>query len=401
MTNRLTTPIKSWVNVFFIFCFWVFTHSAAQAQPQSPLQGQLQADQALEIEGTAWLLFEPTTQSIVISHRETVPLPPASITKLMTNYVLFSRLQSGDLSMGDKVPISTSAWRAEGSRMFAEVGSQLELGELLRSSIVQSGNDAAIALAEFAGGTELAFAQMMNQTARDLGLTQSNFANSSGLPAEDHLMSALDIAKLSKAIIDDFPEFYTWYAEKEYTHNNIRQFNRNRLLWQDDSVDGLKTGYTEAAGYCLVGTALRKGQRWIAVVMGSSSEKQRSKDVLSLLNFGFNNYEIANVIDTEKALANMKIYGGDVDQLELNIQGQGSVLVSKSQRDQLTTQLDYPEYVQAPIEAGQVLGTVKVLANNQVISEWPLTASQAVSQGSWWKRLSDSVKLRARTLFAD
>jgi len=369
----------------------------AQAEQKAPEGAEVTG---LEIEGTAWLLFEPQTSSIVAAFNENDPLPPASITKLMTNYVLFSRLQSGELSMGDMVPISTSAWRAEGSRMFAEVGSRLELGELLRSSIVQSGNDAAIAMAEFAGGSEKAFAAVMNDHAQRLGLSNTQFKNSSGLPAPGHEMSALDIAKLSKAIIDEFPEFYTWFAEKEYTHNEIRQFNRNRLLWQDDSVDGLKTGYTEAAGYCLVGSAQRKGERWIAVVMGSSSEKQRSEDVLSLLNFGFANYSVVNVLDSQADLANIQVFGGAVDQLDLRVAEPGTVLVPKAKVDNIVTELDYPDYIQAPLEAGQVLGTVKVKLDDQVLKEWPLVAAEKIDNGSWWKRFSDSLKLRARNFFS-
>lgn len=355
----------------------------------------------LEINAKAWVLIDADTSSIVLAHNESLALPPASITKLMTNYVLFTRLKSGELGMGDLVPISATAWKAEGSRMFAEVGSRLELGELLRSSIVQSGNDASIALAEYTGGSEAAFALLMNQSAAKLGLKHSNFVNSSGLPAEGHSMSALDIAMLSKAIIDEFPEFYTWYAEKEHTHNNIRQFNRNKLLWQDASVDGLKTGYTEAAGYCLVGSAKRKDQRWIAVVMGAESETQRSKDVMSLLNYGFNNYEVAKPVVAKAQLASIQVYGGIEDSLALEALSQGSVLVKRGQSEKLVTELVHAPYVQAPIKQGQVLGSLKVRLQDEVLEELPLVAMQAVNTGSWWKRFKDSIKLRMRELLSD
>ena len=360
--------------------------NGAQAQPQ--------------IEAKAWLLFDALTSTVVLAHNEKEPLPPASITKLMTNYVVFSRLKTGDLSMGDKVPISTSAWRAEGSRMFAEVGSRLELGELLRSSIVQSGNDAAIALAEFTGGSEESFAGLMNQAARDIGLEHSNFINSSGLPAEGHAMSSIDIARLSKVIIDEFPEFYTWYAEKEFTHNNIRQFNRNRLLWEDSTVDGLKTGYTEAAGYCLVASAARDDQRWIAVVMGSKSEKQRSKDVLSLLNYGFNTFEVVEVVASQVELANIDVFGGVSDSLALEVESGGTVLIEKGQSQKVTSNIVHAPYIQAPIKAGQVLGSVQILRQDKVLQELPLVAAHVVERGSWWKRLVDSLKLRMRELLA-
>lgn len=350
----------------------------------------------LEIEAKAWVLFDAHTSSVVLSHNPDLALPPASITKLMTNYVLFSQLKTGELSMGDKVPISTAAWSAEGSRMFAEEGSRLELGALLRSSIVQSGNDAAIALAEFSGGSEDGFAILMNQAATDLGLSQSNFVNSSGLPAEGHAMSALDIAKLSKAIIDEFPEFYSWYSEKEYTHNGIRQFNRNKLLWEDSTVDGLKTGHTEAAGYCLVGSAKRRDHRWIAVVMGSKSEKQRSKDVLRLLNYGFNSYELVNAVSVEDELANIKIFGGIDDSLSLRAFSEGSVLIQRGQSDNLRTELVHAPYIEAPIEEGQVLGSIKIKLDDKVLDEVPLVAAHTVDKGSWWKQFVDSIKLRLR-----
>lgn len=280
--------------------------------------------------------------------------------------------------------------------MFAEEGSRLELGALLRSSIVQSGNDAAIALAEFSGGSEDGFAILMNQAATDLGLSQSNFVNSSGLPAEGHAMSALDIAKLSKAIIDEFPEFYSWYSEKEYTHNGIRQFNRNKLLWEDSTVDGLKTGHTEAAGYCLVGSAKRRDHRWIAVVMGSKSEKQRSKDVLRLLNYGFNSYELVNAVSVEDELANIKIFGGIDDSLSLRAFSEGSVLIQRGQSDNLRTELVHAPYIEAPIEEGQVLGSIKIKLDDKVLDEVPLVAAHTVDKGSWWKQFVDSIKLRLR-----
>ena len=355
----------------------------------------------LEIDGTAWILMDAQTSSVVLAHNENQPLPPASITKLMTNYVLFARLKSGDLSMGDEVLISETAWKAEGSRMFAEVGSRLPLGELLRSSIVQSGNDAAIALAEFTAGSEAAFAGLMNQAAVELGLKECYFANSSGLPADDHLMSALDIAKLSKAIIDEFPEFYTWYAEKEHTHDDIRQFNRNKLLWTDSSVDGLKTGYTEAAGYCLVGSAKRKDQRWIAVVMGSKSEAQRSKDVMSLLNYGFNNFEAFNAVSKEAELTSIDVYGGIEDSLSLEVLSAGSVLIKRGDSDKVDTELVHAPYVQAPIKEGQVLGSLQIKLQGEVLDELPLVAVQGVGKGSWWKVFTDSIKLRIREMLAE
>jgi len=269
------------------------------------------------LDANAWVLMEINSGSVVVSQNAEVALPPASITKLMMNYVIFARLKSGDIKSSDQVPISEHAWRAEGSRMFADVNTRVELGHLLKSTIIQSGNDASIALAEFAGGSEFAFAQLMNQEAKKLDLDQSNFVNSTGLPAEGHVMSALDIAKLSAAVIKEYPEYYAWYAEKEYAHNNIVQYNRNKLLWKDDSVDGLKTGFTEAAGYCLVGSAIRGKQRWIAVVLGAKSVQAREAAVLELLNYGFNYYDAVEQLNQQGGLTSVRVYGGGVDQVLL------------------------------------------------------------------------------------
>jgi len=222
-------------------------------------------------------LMDMNSGWVVAGKNAREPLSPASITKLMMNYVVFSKLKSGDINFTDQVSISEKAWRAEGSRMFADVNTRIELKHLLKSTVIQSGNDASIALAEYVGGSELGFSELMNHAASELGLQDSHFVNSTGLTAQGHYMSASDVAALSAAIIRDFPDFYPWYAEKEYTHNNIRQQNRNRLLWKDSSVDGLKTGYTEAAGYCLVGTAKRNGQRWIAVVLACKCKSLRRR----------------------------------------------------------------------------------------------------------------------------
>jgi len=302
------------------------------------------------IEANAWVLMEINSGSVVASHNSEVALPPASITKLMMNYVMFSKLESGDIKSTDQVPISEYAWRAEGSRMFADVNTRIELGHLLKSTIVQSGNDASIALAEFTGGSEFAFAQLMNQEAKKLGLNQSNFVNSTGLPAEGHLMSALDIAKLSAAIISEYPDFYAWYAEKEYSHNGITQYNRNKLLWKDDSVDGLKTGFTEAAGYCLVGSSVRDKQRWIAVVLGAKSERVRTAAVLELLNYGFNYFEATEQLNQQGGLTSVRVYAGEADQVLLQATAPANIVIPKGREDEIAVTLHHSPYFEAPID---------------------------------------------------
>jgi D-alanyl-D-alanine carboxypeptidase (penicillin-binding protein 5/6) len=353
------------------------------------------------IDANAWVLMEINSGSVLASQNAEAALPPASITKLMMNYVIFDRLQSGDVKSSDQVPISEYAWRAEGSRMFADVNTRIELGHLLKSTIIQSGNDASIALAEFTGGSEFAFAQLMNQEAKKLGLNQSNFVNSTGLPAEGHLMSALDIAKLAGAIIKDFPDFYTWYSVKEYSHNNITQYNRNKLLWKDNSVDGLKTGFTEAAGYCLVGSAIRDKQRWIAVVLGAKSVKSREAAVLELLNYGFNYYDTTELLNQQGGLTSVKVYGGEADQVLLQAKAPANVVVAKGRKADIKVILHHSPYFEAPIEVGQPMGLAQLTLDGKTLVEVPLVATSEIKSAGWWKRLVDSIKLSAKQFWED
>jgi len=350
--------------------------------------------EAPEINAVSWVLMEINSGWVVASKDARQLLPPASITKLMTNYVVFSKLQAGDISFTDQVPISEKAWRAEGSRMFADVDTQIELKHLLKSTVIQSGNDAAIALSEYIAGSELGFSQLMNRTAIALGLQDSHYANSTGLPAPGHVMSASDIAALSAAIIKNYPDFYAWYSEKAYTHNNITQYNRNKLLWKDKSVDGLKTGYTEAAGYCLVGSAERNGQRWIAVVLGSESERTREREVLNLLNYAFAAYKPLTLLNEQGGLVSAPVYGGEVDEVRMQASNSLNIVVPKGRESDVVTELQYSPYFQAPIEIGQAMGVAALLLDGETIAEVPLVATSAIKKGSWWKRFVDDLKLR-------
>lgn len=348
---------------------------------------------APEIDAKAWVLMEMNSGVVVTGHESELPLPPASITKLMMNYVVFSRLHAGDISVSGMVPISEEAWRAEGSRMFADVNTRIELGHLLKSTIIQSGNDAAIALAEFTGGSEFAFAQLMNQAAKKIGLKHSNFMNSTGLPAEGHAMSAHDIAVLAAAVIREFPEFYKWYSEKTYTHNNITQQNRNRLLWKDNSVDGLKTGHTNAAGYCLVASAVRGKQRWIAVVLGSESERSRERQVLTLLNYGFTAYEPLTMLDEQGGVASVRVYGGEVEEVLLQAAEPVYLTVPKGREKDVQVALQHSPYFEAPISIGQSMGIASLSLDGKLLVEMPLVATSAITRAGWWKRMIDSIKL--------
>ncbi len=354
-----------------------------------------------ELDVKAWALMEVNSGWVVAGENIHEKLPPASITKLMSNYVVFAKLANGDINFKDQVSISEQAWRAEGSRMFADVNTSIELEHLLKSTIIQSGNDAAIALAEYVGGSEASFAQMMNQAANDLGLTNSNFKNSTGLPATDHFMSAADIATLSAALIREFPDFYTWYAIKEYTHNSITQYNRNKLLWKDSTVDGLKTGHTNAAGYCLVGTATRKGQRWIAVVLGSEGEREREQEVLSLLNFAYAAYQPGQLLNQQEGIASVDVYGGEVDEVRLQAMNAANVVVPSGRLEDVKTELLVSPYFEAPIEIGQPMGIASLTLDGEHVLDIPLTSMSTIRKGSWWKTVKDSIRLRWRNWMAD
>jgi D-alanyl-D-alanine carboxypeptidase (penicillin-binding protein 5/6) len=382
--NRFKISSQFFVSILFVSFSWEIL---AQTPPN--------------IDAKAWVLMEMNSGTIVAAKDADLALPPASITKLMMNYVIFSRLKAGDISMSNKVSISEQAWRAEGSRMFADVNTQIDLGHLLKSTIIQSGNDAAIALAEFTGGSEFAFAQLMNQAAVGLGLEHSNFANSTGLPAEGHLMSSKDIALLAAAIIGEFPEFYQWYSVKEYSHNNITQYNRNKLLWKDSSVDGLKTGYTEAAGYCLVGSAIRDNQRWIAVVMGAKSVRAREAAVLELLNYGFNYYGAVEKLNQQGGITSVKVFGGAAEEVLLQANRPVNVVVPKGREKDIETTLHHSPYFEAPIEVGQSMGLVELSLDGKTLVEVPLVATSEIKAAGWWKRFVDSIKLSIKQFWEE
>jgi D-alanyl-D-alanine carboxypeptidase (penicillin-binding protein 5/6) len=349
-----------------------------------------------QVDAKAWVLYEYNSGRVVAGLNENLVYPPASITKLMTNYVVYRALQTGEISLADQVTISEKSWRAEGSRMFAKVGSKVELQQLLKSTVIQSGNDAAIALAEHVAGSELAFAQRMNQAAAKLDLRHSRFVNSTGLPDSEHRMSAHDIAILSAAIIREHPSFYRWYSTKEYTHNEITQYNRNKLLWKDSTVDGLKTGHTKAAGYCLVGSALRGGDRWIAVVLGSSNERTREEAVLTLLNFAYAAYKPVRLLDQQGGLATAKVYFGEVDEVLLQAENQLDVVVPRGREGDVMVDLQYTPYYEAPIAAGQAMGVARLSLDGKSLAEVPIIAMSTINTSGLWKRFTDSVSLKWR-----
>ena len=327
--------------------------------------------------------------NILAEENSDVSVDPASITKLMTAYTVFNELQSGNISLDDIVTISEKAWRTPGSRMFVEVGKQVAVEDLLQGMIVQSGNDATVALAEYVAGSEDSFAALMNKHAEEIGLTGSHFMNSTGLPEENHYMTARDIAQLSTLLIRNYPEYYKWYSQKEYTFNDITQHNRNRLLWRDESVDGLKTGHTESAGYCLVTSAEKEGMRLITVVLGTSSDHARTDASQAQLNYGFRFFETHKLYDAGTQLTTSRIWKGSSETVALGTDKPLYVTIPRGQYNSLDASMNIDQRIMAPVNAGEPLGSVLVKLGEQVVADQPLVSLQSVGEGSFWQRITD------------
>ncbi len=341
----------------------------------------------------AYLLLDYHSGEILAEKGIDDPVEPASLTKLMTAYVVASELASAHVSLDDRVTVSEKAWRMGGSRMFIEVDTQVAVDDLLKGVIVQSGNDASVALAEHVSGTEEAFAAIMNQHATQLGMSGSSFVNSTGLPDPDHYTTARDMTILVAALKRDFPDIYDLHAMREFTFNGIRQFNRNKLLWQDESVDGVKTGHTDSAGYCLVASAQRGDMRLISVVMGSTSENTRVKASQALLNYGFRFFETHMLYEAFEPLTRERIWKGKSETLDLGLDKALYVTIPRGQYERLdaTVQLNTP--IIAPVEMAQPLGMVKVTLAENDLAERSLIALQSVPKGNLFHRMADAVRL--------
>ena len=345
------------------------------------------------IAAKSYLVIDSTSGREIAAMNADMQLAPASLTKIMTTYVVFSALQRGTISLDDEVTVSESAWRSPGSRMFIEVGSQVTVHDLLLGMIVQSGNDASVALAEHVAGTESVFAEMMNQYASRLGMHASYFRNATGLPAEGHVSSARDLAVLARAIIADFPKFYEWHAVREFTYNNIKQSNRNALLWRDDSVDGLKTGHTKAAGYCLVASAKRDDMRLISVVLGTSSKKTRTDSSQALLNYGFRFFETRLLFKAGEVISTARIWKSANEFSELGVLEDLYITIRRGSYGNLKSTLDIPAILLAPVSAGQPLAELKVSLDDEQFVTAPLRALADNPEGSFWQRTRDNVSL--------
>ena len=347
--------------------------------------------EAPEIKASGYLLMEMHSGKVLVEKNADQRLEPASLTKIMTAHVVFEEIAKGKLKLSDMVHISEKAWKTEGSRMFVKVNSNVSVEDLLRGLIIQSGNDSAVALAEHIAGSEDAFAGLMNAHAAQLGMTSTNFVNSTGLPHPDHYTTPSDIVKVTAATIRDYPDFYPMYAEKQFTYNEIKQYNRNNLLWRNNAVDGVKTGHTEAAGFCLVSSAKYDQMRLIAVVMGTESAKARIKESQALLAFGSRFYETHRLYEAGQKLTENRVWFGDQKTLALGIDEDVYVTIPRRDYDNLKPTLEVKAKLEAPINKGDSLGNVTVMLGNDVVTTRPLVALAQVEKGSLWRRFLDFI----------
>ena len=343
------------------------------------------------LEATAWVIVDQASGQTLAGHRENERVEPASITKLMTAYAVFHALKDGKLKLDTALPISEHAWRSEGSRTYLDLNSRVPVDVLIQGMIVQSGNDATIALAEAIGGTEATFAELMNQYAARLGMKGSHFVNATGLPGPNHLMSAADMATLTRAIIAEFPEYYRWYSQRDFLWNNIRQPNRNGLLARDPTVDGVKTGMTEAAGYCLVSSAKRDGMRLIAVVAGTKRMKAREDASLALLNYGFNFYETRKLQAGRVELASQRVYKARGGRAPVGLASDLVVTLPRGVADRVEIKLELAPKVFAPLTANDRVGVARAWLDGKVIAEAPLQPLADVPRGNFFRRIWDTI----------
>ncbi len=371
---------------FLTLLFALLAAAAAQAQVLP----------APTLSARAWLLMDYASGQVLAAQEPDLKLEPASLTKVMTTYLVAEALAQKRLDLQQPVTVSERAWRTQGSRSFVPVNKGVSVDDLFKGMVIQSGNDASVALAEAIGGTEEQFAAMMNRTAQRMGLKDTNFLNSSGYfegPAPSHYSTARDLARLAAALIRDHPETHALHAMKEYTYNGIRQHNRNRLLWADATVDGLKTGHSSAAGYCLIATSRRGPRRLISVVLGTASEEARARDSLNLLNWGYTAFDAVKLYDKGQAISQLKVFKGAQNLVAAGFAEDFVVSVPRGMADKLTAQLVSKQPLVAPIAAGSPVGTLKLSVAGQAWGEYPVVAQSAVPLAGFLGRLWDDIRL--------
>ena len=346
-----------------------------------------------QLAAKSWIMVDYDSGRVLAESNSTMRVEPASLTKIMSSYIVSRELANKRLAMSDMVTISQEAWKQEGSRSFINVGAQVPVEVLVHGMIIQSGNDATVALAEKVAGSSEIFSQLMNEHAKRLGAKNTNFVNPTGLPHPDHYTTAEDMAKIAIAEIKEYPEIYKIYAKKEYTWNGIKQHNRNRLLWQDESVDGMKTGHTNSAGYCLVASAKRGDMRLVTVILGADSEKARIQETQKLLNYGFRFYETHQLYQANQALQQVRVWQGEADEVAIGTQQALHLTVPRGQYEKLKPVIEFQSDLVAPIQKGQTIGTLKVTLGDKELANLPLVAMNDVSEGGFFKRAIDQAKL--------
>ena len=363
-------------------------------------QSFAQANEGPKLNATSWLLVDVTSGQILHTQAPDERVEPASLTKLMTAYLTFNALREGTLSLEQRPPVSQKAYKAIGSRMFVDPLKPATVEELLSGMIVQSGNDASIILAEAIAGSEEAFAVSMNLVAQRMGLKNTNFTNATGLPDDDHYSSARDLATLAIRLILDHADHYTLYSEREYTYNNINQRNRNRLLFIDNTVDGVKTGYTEAAGYCLIASAQRPqpggnfGRRLLTVVLGTESSKARVTETQKLLNYGFQRFDALKIYDKGQTTGSYRVWKGEVDELSGTVSRDVIVTIPKGANQRVSAEIERIEPLVAPIAPGQSIGTLRVKLDDKLLLQQPLISADNIAAGGWFSQLWDGFRMR-------
>jgi D-alanyl-D-alanine carboxypeptidase (penicillin-binding protein 5/6) len=379
----------------------ISTTAVTQANPVIPIPTQPVITPGIpNIDAKGFILMDANSGKILVEKNADMRMAPASLTKLMSLYIISTALKNGSIHLDDKVRISTKAWKTGGSRMFVKVGDEVAVRDLMQGIAVASGNDASVAMAEYIAGTEEAFASIMNAQAKTLGMNNSHFMDSTGLPNPEHYSTPRDFATLAQALTRDYPEDYRLFSEKWFTYNNIRQPNRNRLLWRYQYADGLKTGHTDDAGYCLVASAIKDGMRLISVIMGSPNDATRTEDSIRLLTYGFRFYETHKFYNAATAMAHVRVWKGQQKEIALGLNQDFYATIPSGQYQNVQTDIQVDQALKAPITKGTNYGTVNLIVKNQIVASRPLVALQDDPKGGLIRSMTDSVSYGFHKLFS-
>lgn len=393
-SDMKTTPITHFSSgSMLLLCSLIWLTLIAPPIYAQPVPQAAPVPTAPPVAGSSYILVDFASGHVLAEKEPDLQVEPASITKIMTTYVVFQELKQDRIKLTDEVPISEKAWSMEGSRMFVDVNSRVPVEEILKGVVIQSGNDASVAIAEYVAGSEEAFADLMNHFAGILGMENTHFVNATGLPHPEHQTTARDVAKLVRALITEFPEEYQLYSEKEYTYNSIRQSNRNLLLWRDPTVDGVKTGHTQSAGYCLAASAERDSMRLISVIMGTDSEKARAEYSQSLLNYGFRFYESVQLYKPNDTLATRKIWKGSSPEVSLGVADTWHLTLPRGRYKDLEAHMEVDQRLLAPLAQGAQVGHAVITLDGEELDRRPLVSLQAVPEAGFFGRTWDGIKL--------